>query len=391
MKHQRFAGRNGRIELVLALIGGALVLALAVGSSALAGGGNSANAKLCQEDGWIGLMQTNGSTFANDGACVSYAAQGGRLVPFTGCFVLDTSKPANFSTSSLGAVVTGATGGDALTVQGACTGTTTIDRSLTVTGQSSPGYSTPTLQGPAEHVLVVDSGTVTLLNTLTITGGHTLPGVGGGIWNMGGDLTLNSCTVSGNSSRNGGGIYNAGGGTLTLDGNTSITGNHSETPVSTPNVGGEGGGITNLGTLILNDSASVSNNASGAGGGLFELGGSVTLNDNSSIHDNTASTVDGRGGGIFVGSDGVTTTLNGSSSIYDNTAANGGGVFNWCGSSLILNDESSITGNTATLALGGGGIFNAGVLTPGDGGSHVHDNYSPSAPTINNIVSGPCV
>src|SRR5262249_26266239 len=205
-----------------------LLLALAIGPSGFAGDGNSANAKLCQKHGWIGLVRTDGSTFADDGACVSYAAHGGTLVPFTGCFVLDTSNPADYSTSSLGAVVAGATGGDALTVQGTCNGPTTIDRNLTVTGQASPGYTTPTLQGPADHVLVVDSGTVTLLNSLTITGGHTLLGVGGGIWNMGGDLTLNSCTVSGNSSRNGGGIHNDAGSTLTLDGTTSITGNHTE-------------------------------------------------------------------------------------------------------------------------------------------------------------------
>ena len=213
MRQQLFAGRNGRIGLLVALIGGALLLALAVGSSALAGGGNSASAKHCQQQGWIGLVRTDGSTFANEGACVSYAAHGGTLVPFTGCFVLDTSKPADYSTSSLGAVVAGATGGDALTVQGTCIGPTTIDRSLTVTGQASPGYSTPTLEGPADHVLVVDSGTVTLLDTLTITGGHTVLGIGGGILNAG-DLTLNSCTVSGNSSRNGGGIHNDVGGTL---------------------------------------------------------------------------------------------------------------------------------------------------------------------------------
>jgi hypothetical protein len=124
---------------------------------------------------------------------------------------------------------------------------------------------------------------------------------------------------------------------------------------------------------------------------LVEIGGSVTLGDNSSIHNNTASTVDGRGGGIFVGANGVTTTMNQSSSIYDNTAAKGGGVFNWCGSNLILNDSTNITGNTGALALGGCGIFNAGILTPIKGGIHVHDNYSPSSPTINNVVTGPCV
>ena len=48
-------------------------------SKASAGGGNSPAAKLCQKGGWQNLYRSDGSTFANEGACVSYAAQGGTL------------------------------------------------------------------------------------------------------------------------------------------------------------------------------------------------------------------------------------------------------------------------------------------------------------------------
>jgi hypothetical protein len=59
-----------------------LVVALGSASSvALAGGGNSANAKLCQERSWQGLSRSDGTSFANEGECVSYAAQGGTLTP----------------------------------------------------------------------------------------------------------------------------------------------------------------------------------------------------------------------------------------------------------------------------------------------------------------------
>jgi hypothetical protein len=55
-------------------------LALGTGvASATAGGGNSANAKACQQDGWKNLVRTDGTSFTNQGACVSYAAQGGTL------------------------------------------------------------------------------------------------------------------------------------------------------------------------------------------------------------------------------------------------------------------------------------------------------------------------
>ena len=63
--------------LLLALT---LVVALGVGSSvALAGGGNSANAKACQKNGWMNLQSSTGGSFANASECVSYGAAGGTL------------------------------------------------------------------------------------------------------------------------------------------------------------------------------------------------------------------------------------------------------------------------------------------------------------------------
>jgi hypothetical protein len=50
---------------------------------AFAGGGNSANAKLCQKDGWMGLVGSDGTTFASEEACVAFAAQGGTLTQKT--------------------------------------------------------------------------------------------------------------------------------------------------------------------------------------------------------------------------------------------------------------------------------------------------------------------
>ncbi len=55
------------------------LVALAVGASVASAGGNSANAKLCQKGGWKDLVRADQTPFANQGACVSYAAQGGTL------------------------------------------------------------------------------------------------------------------------------------------------------------------------------------------------------------------------------------------------------------------------------------------------------------------------
>ncbi len=70
------------------------VLCAAVGLMACfavapAGAGNSANAKLCQKDGWQALHRADGSSFANQGACVSYGAKGGTPA------LPSTSKPGD--------------------------------------------------------------------------------------------------------------------------------------------------------------------------------------------------------------------------------------------------------------------------------------------------------
>ena len=60
---------------------GVLVLGMAGMAATPAGAvGNNANAKLCQKDGWKTLFRSDGSTFANQGACVSYAAHGNAIL-----------------------------------------------------------------------------------------------------------------------------------------------------------------------------------------------------------------------------------------------------------------------------------------------------------------------
>jgi hypothetical protein len=63
------------LSLILALMLGAMVTPITAER-----GGNSAAAKACQKGGWEDLQRTNGTSFANQGACVSYAAKGGTLV-----------------------------------------------------------------------------------------------------------------------------------------------------------------------------------------------------------------------------------------------------------------------------------------------------------------------
>jgi hypothetical protein len=58
----------------LALVSSAVAIAVGVAPEAAAGG-NSESAKLCQNNGWADLVRGDGTTFKNQGDCVSYAAR----------------------------------------------------------------------------------------------------------------------------------------------------------------------------------------------------------------------------------------------------------------------------------------------------------------------------
>ena len=102
-----------------------------------------------------------------------------------------------------------------------------------------------------------------------------------------------------------------------------------------------GGGIYNGGTLTLNDASSVSGNtADCCGGGIYNSGGILIMNDASSVSGNTADF----GGGIY---NGGTLTLNGSASVSGNTAdGNGGGILNCGGSVSGATDGVNVYNNT---------------------------------------------
>jgi hypothetical protein len=65
----------------LIVVAVACLALFAVSVATAKGGGNSANAKLCQKDGWMNLVRADGTTFASENECVSYGAQGGAISP----------------------------------------------------------------------------------------------------------------------------------------------------------------------------------------------------------------------------------------------------------------------------------------------------------------------
>ena len=182
--------------------------------------------------------------------------------------------------------------------------------------------------------------------TITLTTGELL---------INKDLTIGgpgaeSLAISGNNASR---VFRVTAGTVSISGVMIQNGN-----VATGQEGG--GGISNWGTLTLNDVVVRNNTVNGTdssdvGGGIcngFGSGvGTLTIN-NSTIEGNTAD----RGGGIF--NAGSNTLFLTNSTVTLNTARVGAGVTNY-GTATLTN--VTISGNTA--ANNGGGILNEAIAT----------------------------
>jgi hypothetical protein len=174
----------------------------------------------------------------------------------TACRVVDVTR--NTHRTSLQAAVNQARAGDVLRVRGTCTGSTTIDRNLTIRGVQTSRSGRPILQGNGGRVLDVRPGVVATLVRLTIRRGTARNEDGGGIRNAG-NLTLVNVVVRNNHAQSGGGVDNTG--RLRLAGATAIEGNHAKT---------DGGGVyVKSGALTMSAGSSIRNNtAAQAGGGV---------------------------------------------------------------------------------------------------------------------------
>jgi hypothetical protein len=252
----------------------------------------------------------------------------------------------------------------------------TIARSLTLEGASA---STTVVAGVnAIRVFSISAAATVTLRNLTISGGRG--GTGAGIFNQG-TLTLHGVTVTGNTSQRtapadgagianfggtlhliqsrvtqnvsaggqGGGIYNGGGGEVTLT-NSTVVDNEAVT----------GGGITNRDGKVTLDASSVTGNKAGGGGGISN-GGELIVTNRSKVDDNTAEGF--AGGGIANGTSG-SVTIEGNSSVSANKGSIGGGINNNGGQVTL--DQSEMTLNQATE---GAGIYNGGGGFWLDGGT----------------------
>ena len=234
-----------------------------------------------------------------------------------------------------------------------------IDKSITITGLGSDQLAVSADFQYHFRIFHVMASPTVIIEGLTI--GPSLYFYGCGIQNDQAILTINNCAVAGNAGLDSGaGISN--GGTLTVN-NSSITGNGLEYQ-------GTGAGISSSGTLIINNSI-IGGNVSGKGytdgGGIYSSG--MLEITNSTIDGNS---VGGRGGGIY----NVGVAIITSSTISGNFAGGGypfppgpgfgGGISSNGAGATVTISNSTISGNSVlTTDKGpgrGGGIGNSGSL-----------------------------
>ncbi len=213
----------------------------------------------------------------------------------------------------------------------------------------------------AGGVITITAGVTVEIQALLVTNGRS--DFGGGIENLG-TLLLDGVVISGNlATLEGGGIDNFGGHLTVV--NSLIQGN----------IAHSGGGISSDTVFTLSDSLITQNRATEAGGGLYNYEQGYILN--SSLVENMV-TGQGSGGGIYnEGNLLLAGTL-----LQDNSTFFGGGIFNGYQLTMnhsdvvanaavygagVYNDNSAVFSQTSflsnTASLNGGGLFNQDVIT----------------------------
>jgi CSLREA domain-containing protein len=219
----------------------------------------------------------------------------------------------------------------------------------------------------------------------------------GGIFNYGGNLTINASTVSHNTSANSAGgimvhggmasitnatvaenmatLYDGGGLFVSAyAGNTTVI----NSAISGNNAGRNGGGIYSEGNLMLEVSTVSSNSSIAHGGGVWS-NATLTIQNGSMIGDDNVS---GTGGGIY--NNGMLTINASTVSGNRGTSDWGGGIFNDTSGNATV-DASTIINN---WSYSGGGIFNQGTLLVRNGSKLLSNSVNYDGAGIYTYVGG---
>ncbi len=177
---------------------------------------------------------------------------------------------------------------------------------------AGPGASLLTVSGNhASRVFRVDTGVTALISGLTITGGS--------------------------ASTDGGGLSNSG--TLALEDSLIIN--------NVAGGGSRGGGVYNNGTLSVIRSTLEGNSTGYLGGGIFNLNGSLFVED-STLDANTAGL---SGGGIDADGSAGATTIYGSTftlNVASSPSGGGGAIDNYLGNQSVTVEDTVLAGDSSS-------------------------------------------
>jgi hypothetical protein len=248
--------------------------------------------------------------------------------------------------SDLTIAIAAANPGDTLKLKGTFTGNFVIAQSLTLIG-----HHHATLDGNQSGTVLIVTGNATVVNLehLTFQNGLSTTNPGGGIFNNAVTINLKHVEILHNIATVGGGIGSIAG-TFTLD-ECKIHNNTSDEV---------GGGIVSFGGNNVISDTSISFNAAGLGGGLYNASGpngpSVTSLNKVKLEGNFAAV---SGGGIANVEASVLNVIE--SKIKENSAQQfGGGLYNAEDAIANFNDSKIIENNVVT-PNGGGGIYSSGA------------------------------
>jgi CSLREA domain-containing protein len=252
----------------------------------------------------------------------------------------------------------------------AVTGDLDITDSLTIKGVSSA--QTIVNGGALDRVFQIIGPVIVKVVNLSIQNGF-IQDFGGGISNLGGTVSLISCSVANNVSSGstglyGGGIFSSGVGSSLKIKSSSVINN----AVVSSTLIAHGGGIAVLNGGTMNISASkiaynyaTSSAASQAvGGGILSSSGEGVTITNSKVLANSSISIGGNsfGGGIALAADSIAAVITETSITMNSSTSSAGVAF---GGGLYLESEGAtvsscaIKGNRANAPTSGlgGGIF----------------------------------
>jgi len=253
---------------------------------------------------------------------------------------LEVAQGTTTASATAGNIVTVTDSADASGASYSCasgSSTCTLREAIAVANSAAAGTTTAILFSGVSTIAITGG-------TINVTGNAVLIGPGASVANppaTGAPSASSGLTINGGSAAQV--FYVAAGVNFTVSGLTFAGDN-----------GSNGGGILNIGTLSVFNTAFTNNTVSAYGGGIYNQGSLTVVG--STFSGNTADL----GGGIF--DDGSAATTIAGSTFSNNTAEYGGAYYNESSSNATIL-ASTFTGNTAN----NGGAYGGGLSLWGSG------------------------